>query len=278
MRNVSSHKTEVLINDLSPGVNYQFKIYPIINHTILYDGVEDNMISILTSGSQLPSIFVDSIVVGSTVSLKWSPPLGNYSHIDWEYAVYVGPKVNELRLHGCTKDTKIMLKNLYSCEHYIAQVRLIEPFGLGPASHDHKFNTTFDRSSPPKNLKYEALNSEKTKYKISWSAACAEHFDEKIGYIVSVNDLICDCEDRFRLQPTNFASNSFELSVHYSAIYEIKVSTDDIRWSEKIILKPPSMPKVVRPYAYIDESGKIFIVWKTIDNYPKDYQTHKYAF
>ena len=278
MKNLTSYKTEVLVGNLSPGVNYQFKLYPIINNTILYDGVRDNIISIRTLGSQLPSISVNSTVAGSMVSLEWSTPRWNTSDVDWQYAVYIGLKTTDFKLYAKTGDNKIILRNLFSCEQYIAQVRVIEPFGLGPAHHDHKFNTTFDRTSPPKSLKFEAANTEMTKYHISWNASCSEPFNEKIGYIVSVNDLVCGFEDRFKFQPNNEYFHSFDLSVHYSAIYEIKVSTDcnDARWSEKIILQPPTMPKVLRPNAYIDEKGKIFVVWKTVENYPKDYQLHKY--
>lgn len=279
VKNLTSYKNEVLVGNLSPGVNYQFKLYPIINNTILYDGVRDNMISIRTSGEQLPSILIESTVTGSVVSLKWSTPSWTLSYVDWEYAIYIGLKVSDLKLYARTRDNIIILKNLFSCENYIAQVRVIEPFGVGPAHHDHKFNTTFDRASPPKSLKYEAANAEMTKYRVSWNASCAESFDEKIGYIVSVNDLICGCEDRFKFLPNNENFHSFDLSVHYGAVYELKVSTDynDARWSDKIVLKPPSMPKVPKTSAFVDEKGKIHIVWKTIDNYPKDYQPHKYA-
>ncbi|KAJ6216562.1 hypothetical protein RDWZM_007719, partial [Blomia tropicalis] len=275
VKNLTTYKNEVMVNHLSPGVNYQFKLYPIINNTIIYDGVQDNVISIRTLGPQLPSILVESSVIGSVVSLEWAPPTG-INDIEWEYAVFVGIKISDLKLFVRTKDTKVVLRNLFSCEHYIAQVRVIEPFGLGPSLHDHRFNTTFDPASPPKNLKFEIANPEMTKYRISWNSSCVEHFNDKVGYIVSVNDLVCDCEDRFRFQPNNDYSHSFDLSVHYGAVYDIKVSTDhpDARWSDKIVLKPPTMPKVLRPNGYVDEKGAIFIVWKTIDNYPKDYQAH----
>ena len=33
-----------LITDLSPGVDYQFKLYPYVNDSVWFDGVQDNVI------------------------------------------------------------------------------------------------------------------------------------------------------------------------------------------------------------------------------------------
>lgn len=284
VKNLTTYKNEVLVSNLSPGVNYQFKLYPIINNTILYDGVQDNMISVRTLGPQLPSIRVESTVSDSVVLLNWSPPTHYYVEADWKYAVYVGYTLNDLKLFAKTADTNVVLRNLISCESYIAQVRVVEPFGIGPAQHHHQFNTTFIPTSPPKNLKYESLNDDNTKYKISWENSCGPevNINRKIGYVVSVYDEVCKTEDRFRFRPSSDFMHSFELSAHYGAVYQIKAATTDQpdhpRWSEPIVLRPPSLPKVHKPRAFMDEKGSLHIMWKTISHYPKDYQTHKYAF
>lgn len=267
-----------LITDLSPGVDYQFKLYPYVNDSVWFDGVQDNVISIQTLGPQLPSLMVDSKVQGSVVSLSWTPPTQykNYTNIDWEYGIYVGYNTRDIKIYARTRDTHIVLKNLFSCEIYMVQIRVIEPFGIGPASNDYKIVTKFDPTSPPKDLKFESSNVYKTKYRISWKLPCLESNDKPVGYIVTVNDIINGSIDRFRFQPSNDFFHYFDLSVHYGATYEIKVSTDhpDARWSDSVILKAPSMPKVLKPIAYTNKKGEIVVVWKTIDNYPKDYQEH----
>lgn len=267
-----------LITDLSPGVNYQFKLYPYVNDTIWFDGIQDNMISIRTLGPQLPSIVVGSKVQGSVVALSWTAPAHykNMTNIDWEYGVYVGYNARDMKMFARTRDTNIILKNLYSCELYLAQIRVIEPFGIGPAPNEYKIITKFDPTSPPKDLRVEAANYQKTKYRITWNLPCQEPVSQPVGFVVSVNDIVYGSKDRFRLLPNNDYYHTFELSVHYGATYELRVATDhsDARLSGKVIIKAPPMPKVPKPNAYMYDNGKIFVVWKTIDNYPKDYQEH----
>lgn len=277
-------KDRVFVSDLSPGVTYLFKINPVLNNTILYDGIQDNFIVVKTLGYQLPLVdLINSTIRGSVVSLSWQPPpTRNYTgqtDIIWEYSVYVGLNVPELKLYARTRDTRIVLKNLYSCEVYLVQVRLSEPFGIGPANNEHRIKTEFDPISPPKGLRYEAANTALTKYNIHWKASCTESvLPQKIGYIVRVVDTVEAKEDRFRFHPNTDFTHSFVLHVHYGAVYEIQVSTDhpDARWSNRITLQALPMPRPYRPFAYItSDRTQVVVVWKTVDNFPQDDQEHR---
>lgn len=288
VKNLTTYKNEALVSNLSPGVNYQFKLYPIVNNTIMYDAVQDNLISLRTLGRQLPSVVVNSTVSGSVVLLNWAAP-SHYNGVEvdpteWKFAVYVGYTLTDLKIFAKTRDTNVVLRNLFSCSSYVAQVRVIEPFGIGPAQNLHQFNTTFFPSSPPKNLKFESLTDDNIKYKISWENSCGPdvNVNEKIGYIVSVYDTVGKTEDRFRFRKTSDTLHSFELSVHYGAVYQIKASTDASlehpRWTDTIVLQPPPLPRVQKPRAFIDEGGSLHVMWKTINYYPKDYQAHKFFY
>lgn len=276
-KNLTTSKTEALITKLSPGVNYQFMIYPIINNTILFDGVQQNMISIRTLGAQLPFVHFDYSVRGSVVHLWWSAAQHSPK---WEYAVYVGYTERTLKLYARTKFTSIKLKNLYSCETYLVQVRVIEPNGLGPSRNDQKVQTLFDPTSPPRRLSYEPLSFKKTKYRISWNSSCygsRENGTNNVGYIVSVNDTLLDREDRFRLVANDNLMHSIDLDIHYGAVYHIKVSTDhpQAMWSDVLVLRAPQLPKLVQPFARITENTHIVVMWKLVDYYPVDYQQHR---
>lgn len=273
------------MSELSPGVNYQFRINPVVNNTIIYHGIQDNFIEVKTLGRQLPTVdMINSTIRGSVASLSWQPPAkaANYNdqpNIIWEYAVYVGLNARSMRLYARTRDTRIVLKNLFSCEIYLVQIRVIEPFGLGPADYEHFIKTEFDPISPPKKLRYEVGNEALTKYNIHWQASCTDIvLPQKVGYIVRVVDTVEAKEDRFRFHPNTDFEHSFVLHVHYGAMYEIQVSTDhpDARWSSRITLQTQPMPRPLRPFAYITrDRTQVVVVWKTIDNFPQDDQEHK---
>lgn len=268
------------MSELSPGVDYLFKINPIINNTIMFDGIQDNFIMVKTLGRQLPLVeSISSKIRGSVVSLSWLPPgdYGGKHNVTWQYSVYVGLNVQDVKLYARTRDTRIVLKNLYSCEVYLVQIRVVEPFGVGPANEQHKIKTEFDPISPPKGVRYEVANEDMTKYHIYWNSSCPDVITQKVGYIVRVVDIVEAKEDRFRFHPNTDLTHSFDLSIHYGAVYEIQVSTDhpDARWSGRTTLKVPAMPRPNRPYAYMSKPNQVAVMWKAIDHFPKDYQEHK---
>ncbi|XP_046916128.2 uncharacterized protein LOC124496636 [Dermatophagoides farinae] len=293
-QNLTVENNRIIVNNLSPGVDYRFKLYPYIDDQFWFDGIDNNVLDIRTFGSQLPSVSVQYEVSGSRISLWWQAPLrksieyllnkDDKKTIEWEYAIYVGDDVQNLRIYAQTKDTKIILKNLFNCQMYTVQVRLIKPFGIGSASSDPlRIITKFDPTSPPRRIQYRVSNELATRYSINWNATCQSPIPEKIGYIVNVYDLVNKRLDRFRFQPNRDTYHSFDLSVHYGAIYEIKVATItgngriSSRWSEKTILEAPAMPTVTKPFAYVNNKNQIQVIWKMVDNFPinDDYKQHR---
>nr|XP_027196293.1 sortilin-related receptor-like [Dermatophagoides pteronyssinus] len=291
-QNITVEKNFVILKNLSPSVDYKFKLFPFIDGRFWFEGIDNNVLDLRTLGSQLPSVFVQYEVSGSQITLSWQPPtrksieylLKNVDEIiEWEYAIYVGDNIENLRIYQ-TKDTKIILKNLFNCQLYTIEVRLIKPFGIGPASSEPlRIRTKFDPTSPPRRIQYRASNDEATRYSISWNATCQTPLPEKIGYIVNVYDLVNKRLDRFRFQANKDTYHSFDLSVHYGAIYEINIATItgngkiSSRWSEKTILEAPSMPTVAKLFAYVNHNNQIQVIWKKVDNFPivDDYKQHR---
>lgn len=287
--NITTNYTNATIVNLWPGVNYQLKLIPFINNRFRLEGIENNIVMAKTIGDQLPSIDVQTRVFESRIILQWSPPvisknllaeynLSSAALIEWEYNVYIGDSIKNVQLYRKTNKTDIVLY-LNPCHLYWYEVRISKPFGIGPAKHRNSIMTEYDSTAPPINLNIEPINLERTKYLVSWNASCSNANHTNVGYIVSVYDLIHNRQDRFRFQPRPASYHTFVLNIHYGAMYEIKVSTSNLnaRWTKSIILEAPKMPKVPKPFGYVDDNGNINIIWRALDGYPNDFQNHTYV-
>lgn len=286
VQNTTTDSTSVTVTGLSPGVNYQFKILPVINGRVVTTGIEDNIVSVRTEGTVLPTISVKDKQLmqsskGMEFRLAWSSP--NYmalKRIDWTFGVFYGLSESKLKLYTKTKEPKVVLKNLVPCETYIVQVRLLEPFGIGPAIDSTVLTTPLNPIDPPKNLKYK-LVSDKNKYQLSWNSSCDRLSDKIVGYKIYITDLIKNRENRFQLLPKNSTAIDMPLFVHLGALYEIKVSTDEknARFTEPIRLKPYSLPQVLKVDGVQQYNGSLYIIWKNIDDedWPKELRNHRLA-
>lgn len=282
VNNVTTDRTEVTVEGLSPGVNYQFKVLPIINGSVLLSGIEDNTISIVTHGLTLPSVVITGkSALGTNLNLSWiSPKYMSFNQINWEYGVYYGIAENKLKLYLKTNDTNVTIKDLFSCESYIIQVRVTAPFGIGPSIGSTVLETQYDPLAQPKNLKYRVWQNNRTQYLISWNSSCYHMIGNMIGYKISVNNVVKNREDFFQLAPRYASSVEMNLTVHFGAVYDIKVSTDqeNARFSETIRLKPIALPQVLKLDGVLQFNDSLYIVWKTIDNWPPELQNHRLEF
>ncbi|CAG2103255.1 unnamed protein product [Medioppia subpectinata] len=284
IKNLTTDKTWITVDGLSPGVNYQFKILPIINGFVVSNGVEDNIISVVTKGVILPSVAItDKVVEGSTLHLTWIRP--NYlslKQINWTFGVFYGIEEKRLKLYGKTNDTNLTLNGLQSCESYIIQVRVLKPFGVGPAVDSTILKTQYDPTAPPKNLRYYNTVNNKTKYVLSWNSSCDRMADTSVAYRICVKDLVKNRENWFQLAPRNQTSIEMPLFVHFGAVYDIKVGTDrpNARYTSTIRLTPTPLPRVSKLDGVQQLNGSLYIIWKTIDDtfWPKELFNHSYEY
>ena len=285
--NITTDKTELYVNGLSPGVSYQFKILPIIGGSVLMSGVEDNIISIRTKGTILPTVSVNgkqliSSSKGIEYRLSWTQPLySDFKQIDWTYGVFYGVSENKLKLYTKTKEPKVVLKNLIPCETYIVQIRVLEPFGVGPAINSIVLDTPIDPIAAPKNFKYKSLPNDRISYLLSWNSSCDRITTTSVGYKICIKDLVKNRENWFQLLPRNNTAIDMPLTVHFGALYEIKVSTDEpnARFTESVRLKPMPLPQVLKLDGVQQVNGSLYIIWKNIDDevWPKELQNHRFV-
>jgi hypothetical protein len=282
--NVTVDKPQVTVDGLSPGVNYQFKVLPIVNGQLWRNGVEDNIISVVTNGSQLPSVAItDKVVEGSTLHLTWIPPNHqSLKRIHWTFGVFYGVEEKRLKLYGKTNDTKLTLNGLQSCESYIIQVRVMKPYGVGPAVDSTILKTQYDPTAPPKNLRYSNTVTDKTKYVLSWNSSCDRMADTSVAYKICVTDLVKKRDIWFQLTPRNQTSVDMPLIVHFGAVYDIKVGTDrpNARFTAPLRLTPTPLPRVSKLDGVQQLNGSLYIIWKTIEDsfWPKELHNHRYGF
>ena len=285
VHNYTTDKNEYFLSGLSPGVNYQLKILPVIDGSVLTSGVEDNIISVRTKGVILPTVSVNQKDLtqsskGFEFRLGWNrPQYLNFKQIDWTYGVFYGLSENKLKLYLKTKEPKVVLKNLIHCETYIIQIRVLEPFGVGPAVDSTVLNTPSDPIAPPKNIKYKLMSAtDRTNYSLSWESSCNRITDTFVGYRICIKDMVLNREHWFQLAPRNDTLIRMPLIVHFGANYQIKVSTDqpNARFTEPVALKPIELPKVLKLDGVQQINGSLYIIWKNIDEeWPQELKSHR---
>lgn len=275
--NITTSFTVATVNNLSPGVKYQFQLFPIINGSRLYDGIS-NLITVTTKGVQLPKVkSIKYTVKQTTFNLAWESPIWLESNnIPWKFGVYLGLSENNLKLSGTTNNTNIMIDKLHACETYIMQIRVIEPFGIGPASKYQLIDTEFDPLAPPKNLSYKLWPNSETKYILSWNASCP-HLLQSISYIIHIYETNLKRSNWFRLAPRMLPGIEMNLTTHISGNYLITVRTDrkGSRFTEPMSLTPIQYPKLEKFSAVITKNDSLYIAWRLSDDWRAKLNNHK---
>ncbi|XP_054168279.1 sortilin-related receptor-like [Oppia nitens] len=280
--NTTTDETHVTVDGLSPGVNYQFKVLPVINGSVVSNGIEDNIITVITTGVMLPHVDIkEKSVFASAFYLTWDQPI-YVLPVNWTYGVFYGIEEKRLKLYAKTNETTITVTGLLSCESYILQVRVLKPYGVGPAIGSTIMKTQYDPIAAPKNLKYSMIVSDKTKYILSWNSSCDKMSKTPVVYRICIRDLVKNRDNWFQLSPRNTTSIEMPLYIHFGATYEIKVGTDNqnARYTRPLRLTPTPLPRVTKLDAIQQYNGSLYIIWKTIDDnvWPKELRNHSYSY
>lgn len=275
-KNITIDESLAEIDDLAPGVLYEFKIFPFVNDRVGFEGVTNNIITIETLGEKLPSVVFDHNAFSDKISLNWSSPSYlNDTAVDWTYGIFLGESISDLILKAQTKDNVAILKNLISCHNYYIEIRLMKPHGIGPSQSTKLITTKMDHENPPVSIYHDRI-IKNSKIKIFWSKNSFCEITEKIGYILSIHNLITDHEDRFRFRPTDESYKYLILSTHFGAVYEIKltVAKSNSDWNQTLIVEALPMPTITKLFANQETDGRIKIDWSMVDDDFGDNERH----
>ncbi|GFQ87122.1 sortilin-related receptor [Trichonephila clavata] len=263
----------ITVKDLAPGAKYIFKVLP-------YNGQfkgPDEQIEVTIKGTPLPYITTLDKQESNlnSITLFWEAPK-DARPVRWSYGVYLFPQTsNDYELVGVTTDTNYTLTDLSPCTIYVYQVRVVKPYGVGPARSAYA-ETKFDKTAPPRGLTltYEAPNF----MAISFEASCLL-VDANIGYRVNIKDLVLKTTQYVGLAARIDYKISFRREIHYGGKYTVQVQTDasDAKLSEEAIFIAPYLPEVPQVKALREKNGSIDVSWDEV-TWPEELKDHKFVY
>ncbi|XP_045481036.1 sortilin-related receptor-like isoform X2 [Harmonia axyridis] len=234
---------KITINNLSPGVNYQFKIYAYKKHFI----GPTIIIGQHTKGKPLPEVGNIIGSINSTeVNLTWEK-VHDDRNADWIYGVYYGIDATDLfnKPKIETSNLSAIISQLAACETYTFTVGVVGPLGYGPLSHNWvEFTTSPDLKAPPKKLTVVKDNGNPLRMKLQWEPSCRT--PESVRYVIKVHQEVTNATSLFKLKKHDGNSNMQHIfDVSYGGIYNVSVATDekDARFTPSVdYVAPPILP------------------------------------
>lgn len=255
--------TKFRVEHLIQGVNINIKV----------SGYKKNFfgrpasISSMLPGNALPEVSQLNITdVNGVAELKWKAPnkLKNYT-----YGVYYGAIIDELYEEPKlkTQSLEATLTNLMPCESYLISVGIVAPIGPGPLLSPKIFETKYNESKPPRNVK-ATMNVEKHQIEITWEHNCPLLGQYPPSYLVTITELTTKKNHTVELKRKGTKPLSHEFSdIPDGAVYNISISTN-AKNAEPVTIKihAPSLPPVRQLKVYPEKNGTYVVYWHEIND------------
>lgn len=260
-----TNETQFRVQNLIQGVNINIKVS---GYKKIFYGRPASISSILP-GMALPEVTDFSVTdTNGAPHLSWKAP-NNNALKNLSYGIYYGVTTDELydEPKQTTQSHEITLHDLLPCESYIMSVGIVGPVGPGPLVSPKIFETKYNESKPPRNVK-ATMNAEKHQIEITWEHNCPLHGQYPSAYVITLTELATNKTTSSSLKRKGAKVLSHIIKdIPDGTAYNISISSE-VKNAEKttLTIRAPPLPPVRQLKVYPEKNGTYVVYWHEISD------------